>query len=192
VSTLDDAPYVHADDAIAWRTWLAEHHTSATGAWLVTWRARTGRPRLAYEDAICEALCFGWVDSTGGSFDADRGKLYFAPRRPGSVWAASNRERVARLTAQGRMAPAGQAAVDRAKADGSWSVLEPAERLEVPEDLAAALAAVPDAATGFGGFPPSVRRSLLAWVVTAKRPATRASRIDRIVAAAARGDRDPR
>lgn len=192
VAVLDEAPEVFADDPRTWRAWLTEHHATARGAWLVTWRARSGRPRLAYEDAICEALCFGWVDSTGGTFDAERGKLYFAPRRPGSVWAASNRARVARLTALGRMAPAGLAAVERAKADGSWSILEPAERLEVPDDLAAALAAVPEAARCFAAFPPSARRSLLAWIATAKRPATRASRIDRVVAAAARGERDPR
>jgi uncharacterized protein YdeI (YjbR/CyaY-like superfamily) len=192
MASLEEAPYVHADDAATWRAWLAEHHATATGAWLVTWRARTGRPRLAYEDAICEALCFGWVDSTGGSFDVERGKLYFARRRPGSVWARSNRERVERLIAQGRMAPAGLAAVERARADGSWSILESAERLEVPEDLASALAAEPAAQRSFAGFPPSTQQALLSWVATAKRPGTRASRISRIVASAARGERDPR
>lgn len=192
MSALDEAPYVHADEAQTWRAWLADHHATTRGAWLVTWRARTGRPRLQYEAAVEEALCFGWVDSTGGSYDADRGKLYFAQRRPGSPWAESNRRRVARLTAQGRMAPAGLAAVERAKEDGSWSILESAERLEVPADLAAALAADPVAERAFAGFPPSTRQGLLSWVATAKRPATRASRIDRVVAAAARGDRDPR
>jgi uncharacterized protein YdeI (YjbR/CyaY-like superfamily) len=190
---LDDAPTIHADDAQSWREWLAEHHATSRGVWLVTWRARSGRsPRLAYEDAIQEALCFGWVDSTGGTVDAERGKLYFAPRRPGSVWARSNRERVERLIAQGRMAPAGLAAIERARADGSWSILMSAERLEVPEDLSAALAADPAARQAFTSFPPSTRQTLLSWVATAKRPATRASRIARIVAAAARGDRDPR
>ena len=146
MSALDEAPTFHADDAQSWRAWLAEHHATSRGVWLVTWRAGAGRhPRLAYEDAIQEALCFGWVDSTGGTVDAERGKLYFAPRRPGSVWARSNRERVERLIAQGRMAPAGLAAIERARADGSWSILMSAERLEVPEDLAAALAADPAA-----------------------------------------------
>jgi uncharacterized protein YdeI (YjbR/CyaY-like superfamily) len=193
MSALDEAPTVHADDAQSWRAWLAEHHATSRGVWLVTWRARAGRsPRLAYEDAIQEALCFGWVDSTGATVDAERGKLYFAPRRPGSVWARSNRERVERLIAQGRMAPAGLAAIERARADGSWSILMSAERLEVPEDLAAALAADPAAQQAFTSFPPSTRQTLLSWVATAKRPATRASRIARIVASAARGDRDPR
>ena len=101
--------------------------------------AAVGPVGLDYEAAIEEALCFGWVDSTGGRVDDDRGKLYFAPRKPRSVWAATNKARVERLIAAGRMAPAGLAAIERAKANGSWEILDSVERLEVPEDLAAAL-----------------------------------------------------
>ena len=102
-------------------------------------RPRAGGARLDYEAAIEEALCFGWVDSTGGYVDDERGKLYFAPRKPRSVWSASNKARVERLIGEGRMAPAGFAAIERAKANGSWEILDAVERLEVPEDLAAAL-----------------------------------------------------
>ncbi len=116
---LRDAPLVHADDRAAWRSWLEAHHATSHGCWLVTWRARSGRPRLPYEEAVEEALCFGWVDGAGGSFDEDRGKLYFAPRKPRSGWAASNKARVARLIAEGRMTPAGLAAIERARADDS-------------------------------------------------------------------------
>ncbi|MGB8022052.1 MAG: YdeI/OmpD-associated family protein [Candidatus Nanopelagicales bacterium] len=188
---LDDAPHVHADDRAAWRAWLQANHQTARGAWLVTWRSRAGRVGLDYEAAIEEALCFGWVDGTAAPYDQDRGRLYFAPRRPRSPWAASNRARVKRLIAAGRMTPAGQAAVDRAKANGSWEILASSERLEVPDDLAAALEARPSAAANFATFPPSTRKQLLGWVAIAVRPATRAARIGKIVDAAARGERDP-
>jgi uncharacterized protein YdeI (YjbR/CyaY-like superfamily) len=189
VSALDDAPHVHADDRATWRAWLEANHATAGGAWLVTWRARSAPVGLDYEAAIEEALCFGWVDSTGGHFDEERGKLYFAPRKPRSVWAASNKARVERLIREGRMAPAGLAAIERAKANGSWDVLDAVERLEVPDDLATALEARPPAAANFAAFPPSARKMLLGWVAVARRPETRAARITKVAEAAARNER---
>jgi uncharacterized protein YdeI (YjbR/CyaY-like superfamily) len=189
MSALDDAPQVHADDRATWRAWLEAHHATAKGAWLVTWRPRSGRVGLHYEAAIEEALCFGWVDSTGGRVDDDRGKLYFAPRKPRSGWAATNKARVERLIADGRMAPAGLAAVERARANGSWEVLDSVERLEIPGDLATALEAHPLAAANFAGFPPSARKQLLGWIAFAMRPETRAARIRQVAEAAARNER---
>ena len=189
MSALDDAPHFHAADRSTWRAWLEANHRTARGAWLVTWRPRTGRVSLDYEAAVEEALCFGWVDSTGGQVDDERGKLYFAPRKPRSVWAASNRARVERLIEEGRMAPAGLAAIERAKANGSWTVLEAADRMEIPDDLTAAFEGRPPAAANFAAFPPSARRMLLAWVAVARRPETRAARIAEIAEAAARNER---
>jgi len=189
MSALADAPHVHADDRATWHAWLEANHSVARGVWLVTWRRRSGRAGLEYEAAIEEALCFGWVDSTAGRVDDDRGKLYFAPRKARSVWAASNKARVERLLRDGRMQPAGLAAIERAKANGSWSILDSVERLEVPEDLAAALGARPPAAANFDAFTPSARKVLLGWVATAQRPATRAMRVARIAEAAARNER---
>src|SRR3990172_3975065 len=189
MSALDDAQLVHADDRATWRAWLEANHATSSGAWLVTWRRRSGRLGLDYEAAIEEALCFGWVDSTAGRVDDDRGKLYFAPRKPRSGWAATNKARIERLLAEGRMAPAGVAAIDRAKANGSWEVLDSAERLVVPADLAAALEGGAPAAANFAGFPPSARKQVLAWVALAMRPETRADRIRRVVDAAERNVR---
>jgi len=189
MSALDDAPWVEADDRATWRAWLEANHATSTGAWLVTWRTRSGRVGLDYEAAIEEALCFGWVDSTGGRVDDERGKLYFAPRKPRSGWAATNKAGVERLIAAGRMAPAGLAAIERAKANGSWQVLDSVERLEVPDDLAVVLAASPPAAANFAAFPPSARKQLLGWVAFAMRPETRAARIRQIAEAAARNER---
>ena len=189
MSALDDAPHVEVHERAAWRAWLEANHATTGGAWLVTWRPRSGRIGLDYEAAVEEALCFGWVDSTGGSVDDERGKLYFAQRKPGSAWAASNKARVERLIRDGRMAPAGLAAIERAKRDGSWEILDSVERLEVPPDLAAALDARPPAAAHFGAFPPSARKQLLTWVVLARRPETRAARIATIAEAAQRNER---
>ena len=189
MSALDDAPLVQPGDRAAWRAWLEANHATVRGAWLVTWRSRSGRQALDYEAAIEEALCFGWVDGTAGTVDEERGKLYFSQRRPRSVWAATNKARVERLIASGRMQPAGLAVIERAKADGSWSVLDGPERLEVPPDLAAALDAKPPAADRFAAFPPFARKLMLSWVATAVRPETRASRIEQIAVKAARNER---
>jgi uncharacterized protein YdeI (YjbR/CyaY-like superfamily) len=184
-----DSPEVFVEDRATWRAWLEDHHDTASGAWLVTWRSRTGKPRLAYEEAVEEALCFGWIDGTGGTIDEQRGKQYFAPRKSNSGWAATNKARVERLIADGRMAPAGLAAIERARANGSWELLDSVERLEVPPDLAAALDARPPAATNFAAFPPSVRKQLLTSLVMARRPETRNERVRRIAEAAARNER---
>jgi len=189
MGALDDAPAIETDDRATWRAWLEANHAIAGGAWLVTWRSRSGRVGLDYEAAIEEALCFGWVDSTAGRVDDERGKLYFAPRKPRSPWAATNKARVERLMGDGRMAPAGLAAMERAKANGSWEVLDTVERLEVPADLAAALEAHPGAAANFSAFSRSARKMQLGWVALALRPETRAARIAKVAEAAGRNER---
>jgi uncharacterized protein YdeI (YjbR/CyaY-like superfamily) len=189
MSALSEAPLVEVDDRASWRAWLEANHGTSSGAWLVTRRPRSGRPGLDYEAAVEEALCFGWVDGTAGRVDDERGKLYFAPRKPRSGWAATNKARVERLIEQGRMAPAGLAAIERAQANGSWELLDSVERLEVPADLAAALEAVAPAAGNFAAWPPSVRKQALTSLVLARRPETRSDRIRKIADAAVRNVR---
>ena len=151
MSALDEALQVHADDRGTWRDWLEANHATARGVWLVTWRPRSGRVGLDYEAAVEEALCFGWVDSTGGRFDDDRGKLYFAPRKPRSVWAATNKARVERLIADGRMRTAGLAAIEQAKANGELDGPRRTRAAGGPVDLAAALDRLQPAAVNFAG-----------------------------------------
>ncbi len=189
MSALDDAPEVHADDLVTWRAWLAANHAVTRGAWLLMRRQQAGHAGLDYVAAVEEALCFGWVDSTRRRVDDERNKLYFARRKPGSAWAATNKARVERLMSEGRMAPAGLAAIELAKANGSWETLDATERLEIPTDLAAALDARTPAAANFAAFPPSARKLLLGWVATARRPETRTARITEIADAAARNER---
>lgn len=188
---MPDAPdnSVHPLSRAEWRAWLERHHARDEGVWLVTFKKATGEPRVEYGEAVEEALCFGWVDSKPNKLDERRSLLWFAPRRAGSGWSRPNKERVARLMAEGTMTPAGLAVADAAKADGSWSALDAVEALEVPDDLAAALAANGDAATHFDAFPRSARRGILEWISVAKRPETRAKRVEETARLAARNER---
>jgi uncharacterized protein YdeI (YjbR/CyaY-like superfamily) len=168
----------HPMTRAAWRGWLQEHHASSTGVWLVSYKKASGKPRFDYEEAVEEALCFGWVDSKPNKLDDERSLLWFAPRKAGSAWSRPNKERVARLAAAGLMARAGQDKVDAAVADGSWSALDAVEDLVVPADLAAALAALPGAAAHFDAFPRSAKRGILEWIMQAKTVPTRTKRIE--------------
>jgi uncharacterized protein YdeI (YjbR/CyaY-like superfamily) len=189
VSALDDAPQVLVEDRSQWRAWLEANHETAAGVWLVTWRAVSGHPVFGYDAAVEEAVCFGWVDSRAGRVDDFKMKLYFAPRKPRSAWSATNKARVERLLAAGSMAPAGLATVERAKANGTWQHLDPVERLKIPADLEAALAANPPAAENFAAFPRSTRRAILEWIATARRPVTRTARVAETAKRAAEKER---
>jgi uncharacterized protein YdeI (YjbR/CyaY-like superfamily) len=103
-----------------WRAWLRDHHRSVPSVWLVTWKKATGRQHVSYDEAVEEALCFGWVDSRSKTVDAERTSLFFTPRKPKSSWSASNVARVERLEAAGLMRAAGRRAVEAAKAAGTW------------------------------------------------------------------------
>jgi uncharacterized protein YdeI (YjbR/CyaY-like superfamily) len=184
-----DRPRVHVETRAEWRAWLAEHHASSDGVWLVSWKRATGRPAVGYDDSVEEALCFGWIDSLARTLDDVRGMQLFTPRRRGSRWSRPNKERVARLEAAGLIEPAGAAVIEAARADGSWTALDDVENLVVPGDLAAALAARPGAAEQWEAFPPSAKRLILTWILDAKRPETRARRIDKTAGDAAAGRR---
>jgi uncharacterized protein YdeI (YjbR/CyaY-like superfamily) len=191
MGSLDGAPLVEPHSRDEWRQWLAAHHATAAGVWFIAPRAVRDRP-VSYEEAVEEALCFGWVDGQAAPLDEARSRQYFAPRRPGSGWAATNKARIERLIAAGRMEPAGLAVVQRAKADGTWTLLDAAERLEEPDELRAVLDARPPARANWDAFPPSARKMALAWIATAKRADTRARRIESTADRAARNERPDR
>src|SRR5687768_4847361 len=106
-SAQDDGDRVHAETAAEWGDWLSRNHDRQTGVWLTTWRASTGRPAPGYEESVVEALRFGWIDSRAGKGDAERRELWFSPRRAGSAWARTNKQRIERLEREGRLADAG-------------------------------------------------------------------------------------
>ena len=173
----DDGERFHAETREEWRAWLTEHQARSAGVWLVSWRTPTGRPRLSYDESIMEALAVGWIDGQAGTLDEERRLQWFAPRRPSSSWSAVNKERVERVEAEGIMQTAGRAAIELAKANGMWSVLDDADRLIEPPELAALLDADPPSRANWNAFPASVRRLALSSIALAKRPETRAKRI---------------
>jgi uncharacterized protein YdeI (YjbR/CyaY-like superfamily) len=185
----DGKPFVGPLDRAGWRAWLIANHGTSSGVYLASWRRATGRTSVPYEEAVEEALCVGWVDATLRRLDDERSILWFAPRRPRSGWARSNKERVERLTAAGLMLPAGLAAVEEAKRRGTWTMLDDVENLVVPDDLAIALASRPPAAEHWEGFSKSARRGILEWIRQAKRPETREKRIHEVASMAERNEK---
>jgi uncharacterized protein YdeI (YjbR/CyaY-like superfamily) len=189
MGALDEGERVAAADAAAWRAWLHDNHARSSGVWLLRARPGSAEVFVGYEDAVLHALCFGWVDGPVRSFDEMTGGQWFAPRRASSGWAATNKARIALLEAQGLLEEAGIRAIEVAKANGSWSVLDGPEAGIEPADLTAALDAAPAARAGWDAFPPSARKVGLTQIAMAKRTETRAARIARIVTDAAEGKR---
>jgi uncharacterized protein YdeI (YjbR/CyaY-like superfamily) len=188
MGVMDDAERLEPADLDEWAAWLHAHHADTPGVWLVTRKASAG-PAFDYEAAIREALRWGWVDSTQRTVDEQRSMMWYAARRPGSVWTRRNKERVADLEAAGLLEPPGAAAVAAARESGRWTLMDDVEDLVVPDDLAVALAARRGAREQWDGFPPSARKQGLAWIVLARQPATRARRVAEVADRAARGER---
>jgi len=185
-----ELPELLLPDVGAWRAWLAEHHEGSPGVRLVLAKKGTTEPTsLSYEQALQEALCYGWIDGQVNRRDDATMHQRFTPRRSRSMWSKNNVERVARLVEEGRMQPPGQAAVDAAKADGRWDAAYagPAT-ITVPEDVAAALRLEPAAAQTFEQLTSQNRYAILLRVGQAKRAETRARRIEQFVAMLARGE----
>jgi len=159
-----------------WRAWLAKNHARTEGIWLVHGKKTAKVTRLTYEEAVEEALCFGWIDSRTRSLDDERTMVWMSPRSVKSAWSKSNKDRVERLVAAGRMAAEGLALVEAAKKSGTWAALDKVDALVMPKDLATALRAA-KGYDNFNAFPPGSRRNVLAWIESAKRPETRAKRI---------------
>ena len=190
MSAAVEQPELQFEDEAAWEAWLAEHHADSDGVWLRFAKKGSGIPSLRYAGALDVALCFGWIDGQAKAIDEQWYMQRFTPRRKRSIWSKRNREKVAALIEAGRMRPAGQAEIDRAKADGRWDAAYdgPADA-KVPEDLQAALDASPQAAEAFAGLNAQNRYAILHRVQTAKRPETRARRIAKFVDMLERGER---
>jgi uncharacterized protein YdeI (YjbR/CyaY-like superfamily) len=177
---MPDAPEnsTHPKNRAEWRKWLEKNHTRKDGVWLVSYKKAAGKPRVEYDEAVEEALCFGWIDSKGGKVDDERTMLWMSPRKAGSGWSKPNKERIERMVAEGKMTPAGLEKIEAAKKDGSWTALDAVEALEVPDDLAKAFDGYADARTNFDAFPRSAKRAILEWISNARKPETRAKRVE--------------
>lgn len=169
------------------RNWLAAHHAQAESVWLVTWKKAPGAPYVSIAQVLDELIAFGWIDGLRRKLDEARTMQLISPRRQ-QAWAQTYKDRAARLETEGRMHPAGLAAIAAAKAAGRWDETAAVDALEVPDDLAAALG---DHGDTFDALAPSYRRNVLRWLHGAKRPETRAARIARILDSVARGEKLP-
>jgi uncharacterized protein YdeI (YjbR/CyaY-like superfamily) len=175
----------YAKDRKTWRKWLLQHHASKDSVWLIIYKKESGTPTVYYEEAVEEALCFGWIDSKPNKRDADSFLQFFARRKPRSNWSGLNKKRVARLFEEGLMMPAGIAAIEIAKQNGAWTALDKVDALEYPPELEKAFKANPVAKRNFEAFPPSTKRGILEWIGNAKRIETLQKRVDETVRLAA-------
>ena len=169
------------------RDWLAAHHEDAEAAWVITYKKHCGDRYVSTGEVVAELLCFGWIDCRSKRVDDDRTSLLITHRRPGSGWSAVNKRHVAALVASGRLQPSGLAVIEQAKADGSWTLLDDIEALIEPPDLRAALDARPEARATYDAFGDSKKKRILWWLKSAKRAATRQTRLERVVEATEAG-----
>jgi uncharacterized protein YdeI (YjbR/CyaY-like superfamily) len=163
-----------------WRQWLKENHSLKQSVWLVYYKKKSDIPTVIYTEAVDEALCFGWIDSTRISLGDDKFMQFLCKRKPKSVWSKINKEKVQRLIAEGLMTQAGYESIETAKQNGSWTILDDVEKLKIPKDLADEFKNKPGAKDYFTSLSKSVRKSILQWLVLAKRPETRQKRINEI------------
>jgi uncharacterized protein YdeI (YjbR/CyaY-like superfamily) len=186
----DDFPELAFATQADFEAWLEEHHTTAPGIWIRIAKKASGIPTVSPAEAIDSCLCFGWIDGLRRSNDEATFLQRYTPRRARSKWSKINRARAEELVAAGRMRPAGLAEVQRAKDDGRWDAAYDSPRnIQVPEDLQRALDAEPAAAAEFAALDSTNRYAVLYRIHDAKRPETRARRIETFVAMLARGER---
>jgi uncharacterized protein YdeI (YjbR/CyaY-like superfamily) len=181
---------IYAPDRDAWRAWLAEHGASATEIWLVFYKKGTGKPSPTYDEAVEEALCYGWIDGIRRSIDAERHALRFTPRRPGGAWSTSNRARVQRLAREGRMTAAGMALLPADwQADPAQFERPRPELEEIPDFIKQALEATPGLPEKFEALSRSVKRNYLGFILDAKREETRKKRLAFVLAHVESGEK---
>jgi uncharacterized protein YdeI (YjbR/CyaY-like superfamily) len=185
-----DLPELLVTDADGWRTWLSDQHSTSTGVWLVLAKKGTTHPTaLVYDEALVEAICFGWIDGQLARRDEMTFRRRFSPRGAQSPWSKRNVALAERLATSGRMHRSGKDQVRRAKEDGRWEAAYAGQAdAQVPEDLADALTANPRAGEMFGTLTSANRYSILYRISTAKKDETRARRIEQFVEMLARGE----
>ena len=169
-----------------WRRWLQENHQSKTSVWLVYYKKKSNKSIINWSQAVDEALCFGWIDSTARPLDEEKYLQFFCKRKPKSNWSKINKTKVAQLIKADLMMPAGYESIEIAKQNGSWELLDEVEELKVPKDLEESFEAMPGSKDFFLSLSKSTRKSMLQWIVLAKRTETRQKRMNIIVECAAK------
>lgn len=163
-----------------WRSWLQKNHAKKDAVWVVFYKKSSGKPTLSWSEAVDQALCFGWIDSTKKTLDHEASIQFFSKRKAKSTWSKINKAKVIRLTEEGLMMPAGLASIERARENGSWTILDFVEELSIPKDLEKAFKARPGSKAFFLSLSRSARKMMLHRIVMAKREDTREKRISEI------------
>ncbi len=180
-----DHKATHPKTRYQWRQWLEKNHATAKGVWFTYFKKETGKPRVSYEEAVEEALCFGWIDSLPRKLDDERTMLKFTPRKASSVWSKVNKARIEKLINDKQMMPAGFACIELAKQNGSWDKLTASDHAaannEVPYDLHILFEKNKKAKENFQRFSFSIRKQFLSWIDNAKRSETRVARLKQTV-----------
>jgi uncharacterized protein YdeI (YjbR/CyaY-like superfamily) len=184
---IDKTNTFYAKDRKAWRKWLEKNHLTSQGIWLIYYKKDSGKSRVAYADAVEEALCFGWIDTTLNPIDESSYMQLFTPRKPKSGWSKLNKERVEKLTAQGLMTPGGIEKIDAAKHHGTWDKLNHIESFTPSPELQKAFKANKEAKKFFDSLSNTNKKYILYYINNVKSPALKTARIEAIIAVANEG-----
>ena len=176
----EEVTIFYPTSVMAWRQWLEKNHLLKQSVWLVFYNKNSKKKSVSWSDAVDVALCYGWIDSKKIKIDPERSHQFFSKRKAKSTWSKINKDKVAKFVAEGVMTEAGLQAIEIAKENGSWIVLDDVEELTIPKDLEKALKKKPASKVFFLSLSKSVRKAMLQWLVLAKRPETRQKRIAEI------------
>lgn len=187
MASIDKTNTFYAKDRKAWRKWLEKNHGISNGVWLIYYKKDSGKTRVSYADAVEEALCFGWIDSTLNPIDEHSYMQLFTPRKPKSGWSQLNKDRVEKLIADGLMTPAGMEKLEIAKHHGTWAKLDHIESFTPPPELENAFKTNKKAKAFFDSLAKTNKKYILYYISGAKKEETRARRVNEIIAAANEG-----
>lgn len=174
----------YAKNRKSWRKWLQKNGSKEKSVWLIIYKKEANKKSVTYPEAVEEALCFGWIDSKPNKRDEESFYQFFAQRNPASNWSKINKDRAVKLIEQGLMTEKGLEIIEMAKKNGNWTALDNIENLELPIDLKDALKQNSQAAKHFDGFPRSVKKGILEWILNARKNETREKRIKETVSLA--------
>lgn len=183
--TVNDTDTFYPSSRQQWRHWLQEHHDKKQSIWIICYKKQSGIASVSWSEAVDEALCYGWIDSTRKTVDHEKFIQFFSRRKPNGTWSKVNKAKIEQLIENGMMSKAGQACIDAAKQNGSWTILDDVEELIIPSDLEVAFEKLPGSKDYFLSLSKSIKKIILHRLVTAKKPETRQKRVNETATLAA-------
>ncbi len=189
MNVVEEIEIFYPKNKAEWRNWLEINHKTKQSVWIVFYKKAYKKPTLTWSESVDEALCFGWIDSKKIAIDHEKSYQFFSKRKAKGTWSKINKHKILILEAQDLMTPAGNAIIELAKQNGSWTILDEVDNLEMPDDFKAALESKTNAISFYSGLSNSIKKMMLYWLKSAKRPETREKRISEIVELADKGQK---